>query len=441
MFISTVNIQCGFVSLELYSQLVIWTFRQSSSPNEGHELHCSAACCVFFLFFVFREVSRSDLHTLRWPALKNFLSPWQRRVWGRDAPTFEKAGCCCLPTAARAPASPHNPRSDSYQPRDFHLFLYVHLSANKPFFYFFVVEKARADGCWENRRRRGGSLMYNLSVLVGGRRTWGVIWVRGGKVGGQNGEVRDVGGGWRRGNPNTRTFSPLSVTVPSTVSLPVGIWVCRSEQTDLEKNWGCFYVLCHFFLNQSMFPFRTRLFAWAATAHSLRQILYSYKIKLLQGRWCRIAFAHLALGGRSLETEEEKRSVKTGIEGWRKPSRLLHPWRVEQICFVRRPPLRPHSLTPPSHRYSLTTPTFLHDPLTHSRFIPFFFFFPPRDVYTFLPSTCLAAGYGVRWNGKGRERQLISTTIPSGRGWGGRGLPSYTRPVNNLRGDGRKMYK
>lgn len=78
--------------------------------------------------------------------------------------------------------------------------------------------------------------MYNLSVLVGGRRTWGVICVRGGKVGGQNGEVRDVGGGWRRGNPNTRTFSPLSVTVPSTVSLPVGIWVCRSEQTDLEKN-------------------------------------------------------------------------------------------------------------------------------------------------------------------------------------------------------------
>lgn len=138
----------------------------------------------------------------------------------------------------------------------------------------------------------------------------------------------------------------------------------------------------NFFLNQSMFPFRTRLFAWAATAHSLRQILYSYKIKLLQGRWCRIAFAHLALGGRSLETEEEKRSVKTGIEGWRKPSRLLHPWRVEQICFVRRPPMRPHSLTPPSHRYSLTTPTFLHDPLTHSRFIPFFFFFSLLETFT-----------------------------------------------------------
>lgn len=162
----------------------------------------------------------------------------------------------------------------------------------------------------------------------------------------------------------------------------------------------------NFFLNQSMFPFRTRLFAWAATAHSLRQILYSYKIKLLQGRWCRIAFVHLALGGRSLETEEEKRSVKTGIEGWRKPSRLLHPWRVEQICFVRRPPLRPHSLTPPSHRYSLTTPTFLHDPLTHSRFIPFFFFFPSsRRLHVFaihMPG-CRLRGE-VKWK---RKREAV----------------------------------
>lgn len=65
--------------------------------------------------------------------------------------------------------------------------------------------------------------MYNLSVLVGGWRTWGVIWVRGGKVGGQNGEVGDVGGGWGEGIQTLARFSLLPVTVPSTVSLPVGI--------------------------------------------------------------------------------------------------------------------------------------------------------------------------------------------------------------------------
>lgn len=54
------------------------------------------------------------------------------------------------------------------------------------------------------------------------------------------------------------------------------------------------------------------------------------QIKLLQGRWCLIAFTHLALEGRSLEKEEEKGRDKTGMEGWRKPSRLLHPWREKQ---------------------------------------------------------------------------------------------------------------
>ena len=155
----------------------------------------------------FWEVSRSDLHTLPWPALKNFMSPWQRWVWGRGAPTFEKAGCCCLPTAARAPASPHNLRSDSYQPRDFHLFLYVHSRANKPFLFSC---RGKGKGGWmlreQEKARAGGSLMYNLSVLVGGRRTWGVIWVRGGKVGGQNGEVRDVGGGWGGGTQALTRF-------------------------------------------------------------------------------------------------------------------------------------------------------------------------------------------------------------------------------------------
>lgn len=43
--------------------------------------------------------------------------------------------------------------------------------------------------------------------------------------------------------------------------------------------------------------------------------LYLHKIELLQGRWCLIAFAHLALEGRSLEKEGERGRVKTGMEG------------------------------------------------------------------------------------------------------------------------------
>lgn len=119
------------------------------------------------------------------------------------------------------------------------------------------------------------------------------------------------------------------------------------------------------------------------------------QIKLLQGRWCLIAFTHLALEGRSLEKEEEKGRDKTGMEGWRKPSRLLHPWREKQksrsalLGVETSPPPQPPSLPSLFSHHPSFSPCSSH-PLPLS-FL--FLFFCPQDVYTFLPSTCLAAGY------------------------------------------------
>ncbi len=46
--------------------------------------------------------------------------------------------------------------------------------------------------------------------------------------------------------------------------------------------------------------FQVRHFAWAATTHSLRQIILAQN-HLLQGRWCLIAFTHLAPEAKSWE--------------------------------------------------------------------------------------------------------------------------------------------
>lgn len=49
------------------------------------------------------------------------------------------------------------------------------------------------------------------------------------------------------------------------------------------------------------------------------------KIALLQGRWCLIAFTHLALEGRSLEKEEEKGRDKTRDGGMEETKQAVAP--------------------------------------------------------------------------------------------------------------------
>ncbi len=107
----------------------------------------------------------------------------------------------------------------------------------------------------------------------------------------------------------------------------------------------------------------------------------------------------------------------------------------EQICFVRRPALRPHSLTP--------IPPFLHVPLTHSLFVSFllFFFFLLKTFTRFChPHAWLQATSEVKW--KGREAVDFKCTFLQGvGGLQEGGLQSYMRPVNSHREDGREYIK
>ncbi len=103
MFVSTVNIQCSFVLFELFSHISAArypNFLAFSSPNEGMSF-----TVLLPGVFVLRGVPFWPTYVTVTSA--KLLSPWQREVWGRDAPTW-KAGCCCLPTVARASISPHN---------------------------------------------------------------------------------------------------------------------------------------------------------------------------------------------------------------------------------------------------------------------------------------------------------------------------------------------
>lgn len=67
-------------------------------------------------------------------------------------------------------------------------------------------------------------------------------------------------------------------------------------------------------------------------------------------------------------------------DGWMEPLKLLLLYREELISFVQRP----HSLSLPYSPNNSSLPPYLP--------ICFVFFLSPRDVYTFFPSTCLAAG-------------------------------------------------
>lgn len=98
----------------------------------------------------------------------------------------------------------------------------------------------------------------------------------------------------------------------------------HKEQLDFEKTFIVFklnifrwrFIFSVSFRYKNMFPRKT--LCSGSNSPLAQAHLYSHKIKLLQGRWCLIAFAHLALEAMSLEKEEEKGwgGIKKK-QGWR----------------------------------------------------------------------------------------------------------------------------
>lgn len=85
----------------------------------------------------------------------------------------------------------------------------------------------------------------------------------------------------------------------------------------------------------------------------------------------------------------EKQGLKKGMEETKQAVAPLEG-RADLLCEETPPP------PPPPNLYSLTIPPFLCAPLTSSCSLSLSLppLYPPPDVYTFFPSTCLTAGCG-----------------------------------------------
>lgn len=303
----------------------------------------------------------------------------------------------------------------------------------------FVLEK---QGCIdvEGEERKGGEGLWCIIYLCSG-------WAEemgcelGEEKGGQEGsgeEIRGRKGGWAewrrqglggwRGNPTLRSSHVPTINHHcATVSLPMGMWA-RINKYVLSK-WCMHMVLfCYFaygahhhikacLLSEINFGMYFSFWVTFKFGLILRNIPHSGKFILAHAQneassrqMVLYSFHILLFEAEASRNKKRKTGDKIGMEGWSKQSRLLHPWREEQICFVRRPTLRPHSLNPLPPPISPLSSI----PPCSSYPLSLFFFSFPQVVYTFLPSTCLAAGYG--WGKMQRKRGCgFQMHIPSGK--------------------------